>query len=342
MGAAPTERGESAAEALRRLVDGYQVSQAIHVAATLGIADLLADGPRTADDLSTLSDSHAASLYRLLRALASVGVLHEDDDRRFALTDLGHCLRSDAPEPVGGWAEYIGRPYRWESWAYLIHSVRTGENAFRAAHGVDVWEYWSRAPEEGAILDRAMTHGSLATHRALLDAYDFGRFGTVVDIGGGQGAFLAALLAEHPAMKGVLFDQRQVVEAAGELLGIAGVADRCEVVAGSFFETVPAGGDAYVLQGILHDWTDDDAAAILRVCRQAVARDAALLVLERELGGPNENRDAKFADLNMLVGPGGRERTLTEYGGLFAASGFELRGMTPSRSGIDIIEATAS
>jgi O-methyltransferase domain/Dimerisation domain len=342
VGAAPTERGESAAEALRRLVDGYQVSQAIHVAAALGIADLLADGPRTADDLATLSDSHPASLYRLLRALASVGVLHEDDERRFALTDLGQCLRSDAPEPVGGWAEYIGRPYRWESWAHLIHSVRTGENAFRHAHGVDVWEYWSRAPEEGAIFDRAMTHGSLATNRALLDAYDFGRFGTVVDVGGGQGAFLAALLAEHATMQGVLFDQPQVVETAGELLGAAGVADRCEVVAGSFFEAVPAGGDAYVLQGILHDWADDDAVAILRVCRQAVARDAALLVLERELGAPNENRDAKFADLNMLVGPGGRERTLTEYGELFAASGFQLRGMSPSRSGIDIIEATAT
>lgn len=322
-------------------MEGYQVSQAIHVAAALGLADLLADGPRTAEDLAALSDSHPPSLYRLLRALASVDVLHEDDERRFALTDLGDCLRSDAPEPVAGWAEYIGRPYRWESWAHLIHSVRTGENAFRHAHGVDVWEYWSRAPEEGAIFDRAMTDGSLATNRALLDAYDFGRFATVVDVGGGQGAFLAALLAQHPATRGVLFDQGQVVEAAGELLRSAGVAGRCQVVAGSFFDSVPAGGDAYVLQGVLHDWNDDEAAAVLRVCRRAAARDAALLVLERELGAPNENRDAKFSDLNMLVGPGGRERTLAEYAELLAASGFELRGMTPSRSGIDIIEARA-
>ena len=341
MAAAPTERDVRPVEALRRLIDGYQVSQAIHVAATLGIADLLDDAPLTSDELAAACEAHPASLYRLLRALASVGVVHETDQRRFALTKLGECLRSNAPEPVAGWAEYVGRPYRWQSWAHLLHSVRTGDSAFRHAHGVGMWEFWSREPEEGAVFDRAMTDGSLATSRALLDAYDFGRFGTVVDVGGGQGAFLTALLAEHPAMRGVLLDQPHVVAAADETLGRAGVADRCTVVAGSFFDAVPEGGDAYVLQSVLHDWGDDDAAAILSGCRRAAAAGTELLVLERELGAPNENRDAKFADLNMLVGPGGRERTLAEYGVLFASTGFELLGMTPSRCGIDIIQAIA-
>jgi hypothetical protein len=322
-------------------VDGYQLSQAIHVAAALGIADLLANGPRTSEDLAATCGAHPASLYRLLRALASAEVLREDDQRRFALTQLGDCLRSNAPEPVAGWAEYIGRPYRWQSWAHLLHSVRTGENAFRHAHGVDIWEYWSREPEEGAVFDRAMTDGSLATNASILAAYDFERFATVVDVGGGQGAFLAALLAEHPEMRGVLLDKPHVVEAANEMLQGAGVADRCRVVGRSFFEAVPEGGDAYVLQGILHDWGDEDAAAVLHGCRRAAPPGAALLVLERELGAPNENRDAKFSDLNMLVGPGGRERTLDEYSALLASTGFALRGLTPSTSGIDIIEAIA-
>jgi O-methyltransferase domain/Dimerisation domain len=333
---------ERPAEALRRLVDGYQVSQAIHVAATLGIADLLEDGPRRSEELATASGADPASLYRLLRALASVGVFQEEDDRRFALTELGDCLRSSAPEPVGGWAAYIGRPYRWESWAHLIHSVRTGETAFRHAHGVDIWDYWNSRRDEGAIFDRAMTDGSLATSRSLLDAYDFGRFAVVVDVGGGHGAFLAALLAEHPAATGVLFDQPHVVAGAGEALRAAGVADRCRLVGGSFFDAVPEGGDAYVLNGVLHDWGDEQAAAILRTCRDAVAGSGTLLVMERDLGGPNESREAKFGDLNMMVGPGGMERTGEEYAALLASAGFEPRGATPSRSGIDVIEAAVA
>ena len=342
MAAAPTESGEPPAEALRRLVDGYQVSQAIHVAATLGIADLLEAGPRTSDDLAAASQAHPASLYRLLRALASVGVFREEDDRRFALTELGDCLRSNAPEPVAGWAVYVGRPYRWQLWADLLHSVRTGENAFLHTHGVDVWDYWAQQPEEGAIFDRAMTDGSLATNRSLLDAYDFGGFDTVVDVGGGQGAFLAALLAEHPGTQGVLFDQPQVVEAAEPVL--AGGWRRRPLHgrerellrrgAGGRRRVRPPGHPAQLGRP-----AGGGDPAHLPPCR---GRGVTLLVLERELGSPNENREAKFADLNMLVGPGGRERTIEEYRGLLGTAGFHLRGITPSRSGIDIVEAVAA
>jgi O-methyltransferase/methyltransferase family protein len=325
---------------LRRLVAGYQVTQAIHVAATLGIADLLADGPRTSDELARATAAHTDALYRLLRALASVGVLHEEDGRRFTLTPLGEGLRSEAPDSLAGWAAFVGRPYYWSAWSSLEHSVRTGENAFRAVHGTDVWEYRSQRTDESAIFDRAMMALTRGVNRSVLDAYDFGRFATVVDVGGGNGTLLAALLAEYPQLHGVLFDQPHVVAGAPEVF--ADVAERCQVVGGSFFEAVPAGGDAYVLKSIVHDWEDAEATAILRVCRVAMAAGAALLVIERELGPPNEAPEAKFGDLNMLVAPGGRERTLAEYGRLFADAGFERGSATPTASGVTVIEAVAA
>jgi O-methyltransferase domain/Dimerisation domain len=329
---------ESPSAALRRLVNGYQATQAIHVAAVLGIADLLAGGPRASDELAAATDAHPGSLYRLLRALAGIGVLHEEEGRRFALTPLGECLRSDADEPVGGWAAFVGRHENWEAWGSLLHSVRTGENAFRHVHGTDVWDYRAQRPEESTVFDRAMTDLTRRSNRALLDAYDFGRFATVVDVGGGRGALLAALLARHPAMQGILFDQAHVVAGAAELLKAAGVEDRCSVVAGSFFDEVPGGGDAYVLKAIVHDWEDDEAAAILRRCRSALPPHGVLLVVEQDLGGPNERAEAKLGDLNMLVAPGGRERSRDEYAALFAVGGFELVGVTPSESGLQVIE----
>lgn len=328
--------------ALRRLVNGYQVSQAIHVAATLGIADLLGAGPHRSDDLAASTGTHPPSLYRLLRALASVGVFREEDDHRFALTELGMSLCADAPEPVDGWAAYIGQPYHWAAWGDLLHSVRSGENAFRHIHGMDSWAYRAQHPELSAAFDYAMATNSRRILGPVLDAYDFGRFSRVVDVGGGNGALLAAILARHPAARGVLFDQPHVVSGAGPLLASAGVVDRCEVIAGSFFETVPAGGDAYVLKAILHDWEDAECIRILRTCRQAMADGTALLVVEQELCSPNEGPDAKFSDLNMLVGPGGRERTTQEYARLFQAAGFRFIRFVPSTIGYGVFEGSAA
>jgi hypothetical protein len=323
---------ETPTVALRRLVNGYQVTQAIHVAAALGIADLLRDGPRDSDALAAQTDSHAPSLHRVLRALASVGVLHEDDDGRFALTAIGECLRSDAAEPVRGWAAFVGRPYHFQAWSALLHGVRTGESPFRSVHGTDVWDYRVAHPEEGAIFNAAMTDIMLRANAHLLAAYDFARFATVVDVGGGRGAFLGAVLDANPAMRGILVDQPHVV--AGAVVG-----DRCEVVGGSFFEALPEGADAYLLKAVLHDWEDDDALRILARCRAAIPDHGVLLVVERDLGAPNEGADAKFADLNMMVGPGGRERTYDEFATLFAAGGFELVDATPSAIGLSVFEA---
>jgi hypothetical protein len=328
--------------ALRRLVNGFQVTQAIRVAAILGIADLLADGPRTSDDLAAATDSHPGALYRLLRALAGVGVFREEADRRFALTELGACLRSDAPESVGGWAAFVGEPYQWQAWGALLHSVRTGENAFRHVHGTDSWSYRAQRPELSASFDQAMTDLSRQVSAAVLAVYDFGRFGQIVDVGGGNGAFLAAILAKYPAARGVLFDQPHVVSGANPILTAAGVADRCEIVAGSFFEAVPVEGDAYILKAILHDWEDAPSVDILRTCRRAMVDGTTLLVVERSLGQANQEPDAKFSDLNMLVGPMGQERTPAEYAALFAAAGFRFVGFHPTMVGVGVYEGIAA
>lgn len=310
--------------ALLTLVNGYQVSQALHVAARLGIADRLADGPRRPEELGLEADRDA--LRRLLRALAAVDVVSEQDGR-YALTELGQGLRSDAPGSVAGWAAFVGRPYHWDAWGALEHSVRTGENAFRAVHGTDVWTYRRERPEEAEIFDRAMTSLTARVNAAVTEAHDFGRYGTVVDVGGGRGALLAAILERHPGVRGVLFDQPDVV--AGAELG-----DRCTSAGGSFFEAVPEGGDAYLLKSVLHDWEDAEALAILRTCHAAGA--PVVLLIERDLAADPR---AAFSDLNMLVGPGGRERTLVEYGTLLDAAGFRLTGSTTTPPGVAVIEA---
>ena len=318
----------SKAAELRRLVNSYQLSQAIHVAAVLGIADLLADGPRSSDDLAEATGTNPRALYRLLRALAAFGLFHEDDERRFSLTELGDALRSDAPESVAGWAAFVGRRNIRDAWSVLEESIRTGENAFRLEHGVGVWEYRAQHPEESEAFDRAMASSSHLVIQSLIDAYDFGRFGTIVDVGGGNGTLLRALLAEYPGLNGVLFDQPHVVE--GVDLG-----ERGRVVAGSFFESVPEGGDAYLLKWIIHDWEDAESVAILRTVR---AQGGTLLLVERVVEPPNEGPETKLGDVNMLVGPGGQERTLDEFRSLFETAGYELVGDTPTATGMHVLE----
>jgi O-methyltransferase domain/Dimerisation domain len=332
---------EAPSDRLRRLINGYQVTQAIHVAATLGVADHLGNGSLTSDELALATHTDPRTLYRLLRTLASLDVLREEDGRRFFLTSVGECLRSDAPEPIAGWAAFVGRPYHWDAWSSLLHSVQTGENAFAHVHGTDVWRYRAERPEESKIFDRAMADLTRTTNQALLDAFDFGRFSTIVDVGGGNGAFLAAVLGKHPDVRGVLFDMQHVVAGAVDVLRAAGVDDRCEIVGGSFFESVPAGGDAYVLKSILLDWDDQEAGAILRNCRKAASDMSVVVAIGRILGPPNEDAPGKLSDLNMLVSTGGYERSTEEFVALFEASGFEMTAVTPSSSGLSLIEGAA-
>ena len=332
---ADARRNEDPAATLHRLVNGYQVSQALHVAATLRLADRIADGVNGNDELAAATASHPATLYRLLRALAAVGVFVERDGRRFELTPVGEHLRSDAVSSSQAWAAFIGRPYYWEAWSRLGDSVRTGENAFRLTHGVGPWEFRSEHPEESAIFDHAMAGLTRRVSTAVIDAFDFGRFARIVDVGGGNGAFLADVLAACPDSTGVLLDQPHVVAGADTVLPPT----RSEIVAGDFFAGVPAGGDAYVMKAILHDWMDPEAAQILATCRAAVGPEARLLVVERVLAGPNEGPDGKLSDLNMLVGPGGLERTPEEFAALLAATGFELVQVVATASPVSVLEA---
>jgi hypothetical protein len=329
----------TAAADLRRLVNGFRVSQAIHVAVVLGLADRLADGPRSAAELAAETGCHADSLYRLLRALATVGVFEELDGQRFGPTPMGDALRDESPDSVAGYAAFVGRPYYWQAWSSLLHSVRTGENAFRSVHGQGVWEYRGRHPDESAIFDGAMTSQSRFVVASVLGAYDFGRFATVIDVGGGRGAFVAALLDRWPNVRGVVFDQSHVVSGAYELLRHAGVESRCQVASGSFFDTVPAGGDAYVLKSVLHDWPDAKALAILRTCRREAGRSSRLILVERLIGGPNQGADSAFSDLNMLVAPGGQERTEEQFASLLTAAGFRLTTTVVTESDVSVIEA---
>lgn len=324
---------------LSRLINGYQVSQALHVVAALGIADLIAGGRRSTGELARATDADEDALYRVLRAVASVGVLDEDEERGFSLTPVGECLRSDMDESLAGWAAFIGRPYYWGAWAYLLHGVKTGEKPFRHLHGVDAWDYRKDRPEENAIFDEAMRSITRGVNEALIDAFDFARFTCVVDVGGGNGTLLAGILRAYPDVTAVLFDQAHVVAGANRVLRGAQVDDRCQVVGGSFFESVPEGGDAYVMKSILHDWDDAEATAILRVCRRSMRDDGCLLVIERVVAPANEGATAKLSDLNMLTILGGRERTLAEFRALLEAGGFELRREQQTAAAFSVIEA---
>jgi hypothetical protein len=321
---------------LLRLVNGFQISQALHVAALLAVADHLKDGPKSADVLARASDAHPGSLYRLLRALAAVGVFHESDDMEFSLTPVGFCLTSDAVGTRRNWAQYVGGPGNWHAWGNLLHSIKSGEGAYPVTHGMDAWSYRQQHPEEQAVFDSAMTGNSLSHARAVLEAYDFKTFPRIVDIGGGQGLLLREILLACPASRGVLFDQPQVV-ASTTLMTTPGLENRVETFAGSFFDAIPPGADAYVMKVILHDWDDDKAIEILRACSRAMSPTATLVVIERVIGPPNQIPEAKFSDLNMLVSHGALERTREEFDDLLAKGGFWLDRVIPTRSPLSVI-----
>ena len=312
---------------LRRLINGYPITQAVHVAAVLGISDLLAGSPRSVTELAAQTDSHPESLARLLRALVACGLYRVEDDGRYANTELGDALRSDAPDSPAGWAAFVGRPYYWQAWSSLLHSVRTGENAFRHVHGDGVWAYRESHPEEQAAFDRAMTTMSQGVAQAVAEAFDFGRYRTVVDVGGGHGALLSAVLTRHPEVRGVLVDQPAVVAAADLTPDIA---SRCETVGADFFAAVPPGGDVYLLKAVIHDWPDAESVQILSNVREVLPDSGAVVLVEQLLDeGPDPVRTA-FSDLNMLVAPGGRERTRQEYAALFERAGLTLQDVIPT------------
>lgn len=324
--------------AMMQLLMGTFVTQAVSVAARFGVPDTLADGPLHVDEIAKRVDADPATLYRLLRVLGDAGVLAESEGRHFALTPLGSTLRGDVPASLRGLAVLFGSDFHRLAWSGLYDSVRTGESAFERVHGEPQFDYYRTHPAEAEIFDNAMTSVASAIY-ATLDVYDFGRFGTVVDVGGGNGKYIAGLLRAHPAVRGVLFDLPDVVDRAKPLLAEAGVADRCETAGGSFFEGVPAGADAYVLSAVLHDWDDARSLEILRRCRAAIPADGTLLISEPVLPDGPEPSIGKLLDLETLIGTTGRQRTESEFRYLLENSGFELSRVIRSSGPDCLVEA---
>ena len=330
--------------AVLSLSTAYQASRALYVAAKLGLPDLLADGPRSVDDLAAAGGAHAPSLRRLLRALAAFGVFAEGEDGRFALGLLGECLRADAPGSVRALVLMFGDDDFWRTWGALEHCVRTGESAAKHLFGAeDAFARYAADPRLGAVFNAGMTVLSATTAAAVVAAYDFSGLSRVVDVGGGQGRLIAAILCANPGLRGTLFDLPSVIEGAPALLAETGVADRCEVVGGDMFEAVPGAGDLYVLSRVVHDWEDARAAAVLRNCRSAMHGQARLILVERVLPDRVEPVPAAqpvvLSDLNMMVRTGGRERTGGDFAALLARAGLRLVRVVPTGGPVSAVEA---
>jgi hypothetical protein len=300
-GVEPTEEERAAAATVLRMIQGLHMSRAIYVAAQLGIADHLASGPLCAEDLAQATQTHAPSLYRVLRLLAALGVLAEDEPRTFRLTVLGHCLRTDAPASVRSWAMLVDAVGGVGAFGPIVHTVRTGEAGFDTAHGIGLFAVLARNEESAVLFDAAMAERTAAFAPRVAAEYDFSTMRTVVDVGGGQGILLAAILRRHTHLRGVLFETPTVAARAEQVLKASEVTDRCEVVAGDFFERVPACADGYLLANVLHDWPDREAGEILKHCRRAMARDGRVLIVERLIpDDPMNAAPTLLSDFNML------------------------------------------
>lgn len=321
---------------MMQLTTGYWVSKSIYCAARLKIADHLAAGPRTTAQLATSAKCHEESLHRLLRALASLGIFRETKSKTFELTPKAQYLRSEHPEGIRDLTVMLNDNL-FEAWCDLLYSVQTGESAAHKRFGGDFFStVLSKDPEASATFDRAMEQIHGPEIQLMLEFFDWKGFGHVVDVGGGSGQTLFAILQRHAKAKGTLFDLPNVVERAKK--SDNPVAKRCDFQGGSFFEKVPAGGDCYYLRHIVHDWNDADSLKILRNCREAMTSGSTLLIVEKAIPEGNDPEFAKLLDINMLV-IGGKERTLAQYEGLFAKAGLKLYKHHPTPGPIDLIEA---
>jgi O-methyltransferase domain/Dimerisation domain len=322
---------------LDRLICGYWHSQCVYVAAKLGIADLLGDGPLSVDVLAGKTGTHRLSLYRLLRALASLGVFAEEPDERFRLTPSAELLRSDVPGSQRAMAIMMGEEH-YQAWGQLLYSIRSGKPAFERIFGRPVFEFLSQNPEQAAISEKAMVGVHGRETAAMLDAYDFSGFASVADIGGGNGSTLCGILGRHPNLHGTLFDLPGVIERAVQTVEKAGLGNRIHLVTGDFFQSAPNGADAYLLRHIIHDWGDDKAIRILDNVHRAIDMNGRLLVVESVIPQGNEPFFGKLLDLTMLVIRGGRERTEEEYRHLFGQAGFRLSRIILTATEVSVIE----
>lgn len=316
-------------------------AQGIAVAAELKVADALAGGPLGIDELASRVGADADALARLLRALIGEGIFTRRRDGRYALNAQASALRSDAPMSVAGMARFVGLPEHREHWSHLIDAIRTGEAVIPRLRGKSAFEYLAENPSMAAVFNDAMTSSLEATVAPVVAAYDFTSYESIVDVGGGHGRLLSAILAATPSSRGVLFDLPTVVEGAPELLRRHGAAERVEIVAGSFFDSVPAGGDMYILKNVIHDWPDAESITVLSKVRAAAAAGSTLLLAELVLPDHDRGFIGNWIDMEMLIAQAGRERTSTEYDALLKHSGYQLIRVVPTAGPFSLIAAKA-
>jgi SAM-dependent methyltransferase len=323
------------------LLNGMWAARAIQTAAQLGIADLLVDGPRRVNELAEATGTHAPSLYRLLRALASLAIFTEMASGTFAQTELSETLRSGHAGSVRAMALMMGGVWEWNTWRELDYSVRTGQPAFDHVYGMDLWHYYrNENPQAGKIFNEAMSDVSNVVCAVVPRFYDFSPFHTIIDVGGGRGTLLTALLNAFPHLRGLVFDLPHVIEQAREQIAVAHLTGRCTVLGGDFFETVPSGADACLLKSVLHDWDDENCIRILKNCRRALQPGGRLLVIDAVIGDEKSNGTfAKLLDVQMLIEQRGRERTAGEFQALLAAAGFSLNRVIRLPTIQDLVEA---
>ena len=274
----------------------------------------------------------------MLRALASVGIFSHQNDGRFGLTPLSDTLRSDISGSLRAFAMTELGEEHYPAWGGLLHSVRTGDIAFDHAFGEPVWEFFAKNPENAKIFNDAMSGMTAQANEALHAVYDFDGINTLVDVGGGHGGLITSILKRNPSLRGILFDSPEVIEGAKTLLEGSGVSDRCELLGGDFFQSVPEGGDAIIMKWIIHDWNDEQSVTILKNCHRALPENGKLILVEAVVPSGSEPHFSKFIDVNMLVMTGGRERTEAEFRKLYEAAGFRLTRVVPTESPFSVIE----
>ena len=329
-------------EAMLQVINGGFLSQCVYVTAKLGVADFLSDGPKTCDELAVETSTHGPSLYRVMRAMAGLGIFHEDEEGRFTLTPRSELLRSDVEGSLRDWAILRGEDFVWRPWGAILETVRSGSSAFRHVFEKGPFEYLQDDQEAARIFDRAM--GSIAAPKfsAVAAAYDFAGVHTLVDVAGGTGGLLTAILEANPGMQGILADLPHVVATARQKIEAAGLAGRCRCVGADMFESIPSGGDAVILGSVLHNWDDERAIRILKNCRRALRPGAKVLLVELLIAGPNQPHIGNLVDLDMLLlTDGGRERTRNDYAALYEAAGFHLSRVVATESPWSVIEGLA-
>ena len=320
---------------LMKFIVGKWISKPIYVAAELGIADMLAEGPKSIEELAQTSQSHAPSLYRMMRALASVGIFFETEGKRFELTPMAEYLKTGAMRSI---ALLFNSDWSDKAWGYFMDSVKTGVTAFEKAHGMPVSDWLEKNPQAAEVFNEANAIKAGSSHRAIVDVYDFSGINTLTDVGGGLGILMAEILIANPLMEGIVADIPSVIQKAGKMIQARGIEDRCQAVECDFFEKIPAGSDAYLMSNILHDWPDEQCRIILTNCHRAMKTESKLLVVEMVIAPGNEPSVAKLLDLEMLVITGGRERTEAEFNNLFVSSGFKPSRIIPTKESVCVIE----